>query len=628
MASKVKLPPTNNNPSAIEDSITDNRQRLQKSLRGGLLNVVKSVDSLHDSFTKSLNLQSEQIKTQQEMADARELKNLENAREQARHQEDGQQKSRGGFLGGLGRRVGGVGGLGAGAFLAGAGILAGGAGFLLKELGTLDATKIKKQVVELLSISDAFEDGSWGVFKKSGAFLTAMTGIGVGLAVFSIGSGAQQIVDRFSNDTWATSLKNNVLTLLSIKDSLGGNVRLLGDSGTFLAAMTGIGAGLAVFALGSGAQQIVDRFSNDTWATSLKENVMTLLSIKDGLGKNISMLGKSGEFVLAMTGIGIGLAAFGYGSAVARFAAPGEFAKNIKDNVLTLLSIKDGLGDVSMLGKSGEFVLAMGGIAAGLGAFALGSGVSSFVKLLSGKNFADKLKDDVETLLTIGDTANKSKASNLVYSLDKVGSALNKFAGNSFLTRVKNLGSGIFGDIDKPIKELLSLTEKNDELQKLAKTFDTLSDFKLDLPDSKMLRDFADGLYYAVPAMETAIAGGKIDRKFLGGKQDVVVKGLSSPEIDYETGIKRLNELHNIVHGTTRGAGGISGMQVADDTREVEVIKTTNNQITQGGNSLIAPTSITNNRSTRINNTTLAAPSPINTRSTTGDRRGFGEFDF
>ena len=53
---KLNLPIVN----AIEDlkaSNTDNRQRLQKSMRAGMLNIKKSVDSLNDNFIKAFELQ-------------------------------------------------------------------------------------------------------------------------------------------------------------------------------------------------------------------------------------------------------------------------------------------------------------------------------------------------------------------------------------------------------------------------------------------------------------------------------------------------------------------------------------------------------------------------------------------
>jgi len=66
----------------------DNRERLQKSLRAGLLNVTKSVDRLHDAFSKQLDLQREAMAAAEAAADRAEFARIEAAREEARKQKD------------------------------------------------------------------------------------------------------------------------------------------------------------------------------------------------------------------------------------------------------------------------------------------------------------------------------------------------------------------------------------------------------------------------------------------------------------------------------------------------------------------------------------------------------------
>ena len=57
----------------IIDSQKDNRERLQKSMRDGLLNVKKSVDSMHATFNKSLKVQEKQLQqAERDAAFARE----------------------------------------------------------------------------------------------------------------------------------------------------------------------------------------------------------------------------------------------------------------------------------------------------------------------------------------------------------------------------------------------------------------------------------------------------------------------------------------------------------------------------------------------------------------------------
>ena len=296
----------------------------------------------------------------------------------------------GGLMGGLGGLLKG-GGIGGGALLAGAGILAGGGGFFLKQLNEMDAEAIKKNVKTLLSIQDDFEGGAGEFFKDAGVFVLAMTGIGIGLAVFGAGQAIAGLSDSLNNyignTTWAESIKENVKVLLSISDDLGGAGAFLGDSAVFLLAMTGIGAGLAVFGAGAavaGLSDALTEFANPNFASNIKANVIELLSISDALGGNLDMLKDGGTFFLAMTGIGAGLAAFGIGSILNLFTGD-DFGKKIKGNVTDLLSITDVVeGKKGLLERASDFSEAMGSISAGLLKFSGGTLISSLTEAASG----------------------------------------------------------------------------------------------------------------------------------------------------------------------------------------------------------------------------------------------------
>ena len=180
-----------------------------------------------------------------------------------------------------------------------------------------------------------------------------MTGIALGLAVFGVGSGVVGIssaMDLFTGGSFADGIKQNVLTLMSISDSLGGSLAFIGDSATFLLAMTGIALGLAVFGVGSGIGGIAsatELFQSGDFAENIKTNVLTLLSIGDSLSeKGLDFLQEGGKFFLAMTGIGAGLGAFGIGSILNTFQGD-DFGAKVKENVLQLLSIPDAVdGDI------------------------------------------------------------------------------------------------------------------------------------------------------------------------------------------------------------------------------------------------------------------------------------------
>ena len=394
----------------------------------------------------------------------------------------------GGILGMIGKTLkGGL--IGGGAILAGAGLLAGGAGMFLNSLKDMDVDKVKENVKGLLSIQDDF-GGAGNFFIKGGTFVAAMTGIGLGLAVFSAGSGVAGMTDALLtkyNSDWTSSIKENVVTLLSISDELGGNVSMLADSGTFLLAMTGIAAGLAVFGLGSavagvgaGLPDAISKFSQGTsFSQSIKDNVLTLLSIKDELGGNVKMLAESGTFLLAMTGIGAGLAVFGAGSAVAGISdaltsfGNADWASSIKANVLTLLSIGDAAGgNVEFLKDSAGFLGAMTGIAAGLAVFGVGAGISRFMK----PDMGESIKSNVLTLLSLTDQSDgdiEVKSTKFKNAMGNISDGLKTFTAGNLASALGNVGVAVLnflsgGDNKGPIQEMLSIAEKEVELNKAA----------------------------------------------------------------------------------------------------------------------------------------------------------------
>ena len=431
--------------------------------------------------------------------------------------------------------------IGGGAILAGAGLLAGGAGMLINSLNDMDAEAIKEKVKTLLSIKDDL-GGNASMFIDGGVFLAAMTGIGLGLAVFSAGSAvagmSQGLLDYFGQGNFAEGIKQNVVTLLSIKDELGGNISMLADGFVFAAAMTGVAAGLAVFGLGSavaGISGAMDLFTGGSFADGIKTNVLTLLSIKDELGGNIDMLFDSGAFMLAMTGIATGLAVFGVGSGIAGIATAtdlfqsGAFAENIKTNVLTLLSIKDELGgNLAMLADGGAFGLAMTGIGLGLAAFGIGSILNSFTS----DDFGKKIKTNVLDLLSIPDEVEgdiQEKAAKVNNAMGSLSAGLMKFSGGSFVSSLANAATGIlnfFTGGESPIDQMLKLADKDAEIasteRNIDRMVDTLGRFSsLNLTGptidfTKLMRGVAD----AIPFIQ-ALGGTHPDQE--GGTKSVKV---------------------------------------------------------------------------------------------------------
>lgn len=173
--------------------------------------------------------------------------------------------------------------------------------------------------------------------------------------------------------------------------------------------MLGGGALLAGAGLLAGGAGVLLGELNELDGKKVRENVKELLGISDDFGGKIGFFAEAGTFVVSMTAIGAGLAAFSIGTGVAAavdyFSASSDFAKNIRANVNELLSINDDHGgDLSFLAAGGAFGLAMAGIGAGIAAFSVGEAVSAGVDYFSKESdFAKNIRANVKELLSIND---------------------------------------------------------------------------------------------------------------------------------------------------------------------------------------------------------------------------------
>ena len=296
----------------------------------------------------------EQNQALKEQTDQQEQSNkLQEKQVQEQKEQTAQGAERGSMIGKLGGAM-----AGAGIAAAGLGVALFASAKAMKEFQDVDAGAVADNVKEILTLVPSAGGGNLlSFFAEGGTLALVLAGLGIGLGVFGVGSAAAGAATEFVGFD-AETIKQNVLTLLSIGDEAGGNLEFLIDSAFFAAAMTGLAAGLAVFgagaAVGSSTQGIAEGVAmftgtGELFAQQIKDNVLILLSIKDSLGGNLNMLMDGGAFLLAMTGIGLGLAVFGAGAAaagagqgvaegVARFTGSGDlFAQQIKDNVLILL---------------------------------------------------------------------------------------------------------------------------------------------------------------------------------------------------------------------------------------------------------------------------------------------------
>ena len=386
-----------------------------------------------------------------------------------------------------------------------------------------DAQSIVDNVTILLSIDDAV-GGKLNLIGEGAAFLVAMTTIAAGLALFgagaavaSLGQGAADGIASFTDDAnFGTRIRDNVLTLLSIDDAVGGKLSLIGEGLTFLVAMTTIASGLALFGagaavagLGQGAADGITKFTGDgTFADQIKYNVLTLLSIDDAIKANgDSFIGESAEFLGAMTGIGAGLAVFGVGSGVAGIgmglanftSKEGDFAKDIYDKVNTLLSIADGRSDIK--GDAEDVRDALGAIGDGIAEFGsdsfsnalsnFGTGFVEFFTIGGDKptpldiamkvaDKGDKLKSGAEGMRILGSAFTRlaSVSSNndfkmhpdAIDNLTAFSNAMDKFAGGEYETfsfDISTMESSV---------NTLSGPDKTKPIMQVAESFQALAD--------------------------------------------------------------------------------------------------------------------------------------------------------
>jgi len=529
----------------------------------------------------------------------------------------------GGILAGIGGALGKM-GIGAGVAMGGLGALFAGGGYLLKQLAEFDGKAVVANVKELAKIAD-IADGLGDAFVKGGSFLLMMLGLGLGLAAFGIGSaigGVGNAITKFIEPNWAQEIVDNVVILLGLSKEVGGIGTLLAKGGAFFAAMTGIGFGLAVFGAGSAVAGISDAltsFVNPNWAQGIVDNVVILLSLSKEVGGVGTLLAEGGAFFLAMTGIGLGLAVFGVGSAaagLAQFVIKDDWATRVKNSVVTLLSISGALGGAgALMGESAAFFVAMTGIAVGLAVFALGSAAAGLAQFMIkddwaqrivdsvttlmqisslnfgdigqfaifmtavaaglfafavgkaatsmgdviGKftgNFADNIVKDVNTLLGMLDDPriNQKKADTFSSIMGTIAAGLVKFSAGKFVGTLAGAAASVLNFLtgtESPIKQMEIVAENARELERgaaaiglITENLDKVGNLKFKGGDLG-IEKFAEDLLQSIPDIEVAIRGGKVSTGIFSG---TTIKGLGSTDIPWEQAGKNLRIIHEALN--------------------------------------------------------------------------------
>ena len=427
------------------------------------------------------------------------------------------------------------------------------------------AKVVVKNVTTLIGIQDIPGYDSF----SSKDFLGTMSGIGLGLVAFAIGTATTSMAEsltKFSDtEDWAKVVVKNVTTLIGIQDVKGYDSF---SADGFFGTMLGIGAGLVAFSIGKVAASTATAFTQFTntvdWAKTVVSNVKTLVGIQ--FIKGYDTFGATG-FAATMLGIAVGLVAFSLGEVVAssataftQFSGAGNWAQTIVDNVKTLVSISS----IPNIGKdTAGFALVMGGIAAGLVAFAIGKGASGVAEAVTkfsggGKegDFADRIKKQVVTLLSILDhpSVDQKKADSFSSIMSTIADGLTSFAGGTFLSGLAGAATKVMSFLtgtESPIQQMEKIAKNAVELEKGATAIGSISENLDKVGNLKFkggdlgIEEFAEDLLQSIPNIEVAIRGGKVSTGLFSG---TTIKGLGSKDIPWEQAGVNLKIIHEALN--------------------------------------------------------------------------------
>jgi len=489
-----------------------------------------------------------------------------------------------------------LGGLGAGLIAFGAGqLVTAGAQWLSEDNW---AEVVKNNVGTLLEISSLPGAGGLGV-----DIAIPLGMISAGLIAFGIGQGvvglAESLTKFTGTDNWAQNVRDNIEKLLEIPALPNATFK---NVTAFPGVMAMISAGLIAFTVGSVAKDIAavpttavsalktftgqDENYSQNWAKDIRDNVETLLEIPMLPG---ATLGNTGEFVGVMTMIGAGLIAFAFGkgaegasetvqSAVQLFTKE-DYAKRIKGEVETILSIPH-LPNADLETATG-FIGIMAAIGTGLAVFSLGkaldgaaTGVQGAVGLFTEEGFANRIKTEVSTLLSITDLGDDGKATSFIDIMAKISKGLIAFSAGGLVGALADAGAAIikfFTGEESAFEQIRIIANQSNELEQGATALESIHDSLnkiggLRFDGSNLgLTEFANDLAESVPIIETAIMGsqGK-DLSWWPFYKGVQLKGLASPDINFDEASSNIANLRGAMglESTMPNQGGSSNSTV------------------------------------------------------------------
>lgn len=554
--------------SEIERDGRNTRRHLleMKKIQQASLDMSDRVNTGFDNFFETMNANKlgDEEKANERSSIFEEIRDeLREMRSSGIPQEGG--SSSGGGSSGFMKALGGA-GLGVGAAAVGVAAVFASSAFLIKTIQNMDGKKIVQNVDDLLGISrlDADEGAAAEVFGTLAA-------IGAGLLVFSAGSSAaalsQGVIDKFEGGGWPDKIKENVAKLLSIADLEGMSVGNVAGVATTMAAL-GLGllafsAGAATGAAVTGVDEAVKHFSgNDGFAKSIKDNVETLLSIDTSSGSSLEIAGIMAALSAGLIAFSIGsttaTAAEGASQAIEKFSGGGNWAENIVSNITTLLSIAD-----LSFGDVAKTTGALGTLGTGLAAFGVGQ---FFAGVGDAVSSADSIVSEVDKLLTIGENADKERTLAATGALASLGVGLTAFAAGKGVNALSDLGAsivGFFTGTKSPIEQAIEVGEKADTIQAGADAFSSFADVFERMSTmgaiSIEMGDAITDLDDNVRLLETILQGGTLTRGF-----NFETDGLANLGDDVDKAVANFNKIQGILSMNT--PDGTTAAATSDNT--------------------------------------------------------------
>ena len=424
--------------------------------------------------------------------------------------------------------------------------------------GKLDAVEADSEQLALFQeirdgINNQADSGGAAAEKAGKSTMKGMgkllggAGIGVGVAGLGIAAviGAGSMMLSKLEEIDAQKISDNVGILSKMGSD---NENFLKDGGKVAIVLTGLGIGLAAFGLGSGVASAVDHFQKDGWAQKIADNVGILTGIAD------LKFADTAEVVAVLTGLGLGLAAFGVGSFFAN-ASSKEQGEEIRTAVSDLLRIaEDPNADPARAELAVNALTSLGG---GLTSF----GVGSFFANASSEGQGEAIRQEVASLLSIADdpNANLEDISRATGALAALGAGLAAFGGGSFVGSLAGAASSVLDFMsgnESPLSQAKDLGNNADLIDSGVESFgrfrEELNRFSEmgKISGDLGLTEMASDLVGASELIRLAVEGGEIDDWGFNTK----VKGLANIE-GLDEAIAKINDLKEALGLTPSNVG-------------------------------------------------------------------------